>query len=178
MTGRMLKNRVTLIGYRACGKSTVARLVADRLGWPEVDADRSLEKRQRTSIAKLVARAGLEVFREREAAELVRLLAGEGPLVLATGGGAVLRPENRALLRERGGCIVYLHAEAAVLQARLARDPGNRPSLTGATITDEVPRLLAEREPLYREIAHAVVAATQPVDAVAAQIVALVQSPS
>ena len=178
MTGRMLKTRVTLVGYRACGKSTVARLVADRLGLPEIDADRSLEKRQRCSIAKLVARSGMEAFREREAAELVRLLAGERALVLATGGGVVLRPENRALLCERGGLVVYLHAEAAVLQARLAHDPGNRPSLTGAPIADEVPRLLTEREPLYREVADAVVDATRPVDEVVAAIVALVQPPA
>ncbi len=145
--------RVTLVGYRACGKSTVGRLLAARLAWPFVDADSAVEARIGGGIATYFKSHGEAAFREREAEVLAGLLAGDGPLVLATGGGAVLRPENRELLRERGGLVVYLQAPVAVIQDRLRHHAGGRPSLTGAAVADEVPALLALREPLYHEVA-------------------------
>jgi shikimate kinase len=165
--------RVSLVGYRASGKSTVGRLLARRLRLPFVDLDRLIEERLACPIATFFAREGEGAFRAREAEILAEALAGDGPLVLSTGGGAVLRSENRASLRARGGLVVYLEAEAEVLQARLRADAGGRPSLTGSSPADEVPAVLARRAPLYREVADQAVPATLPPEAAAERIAAL-----
>lgn len=147
--------RLTLIGYRGCGKSTVAGLLAHRLGVPAVDADEELERRAGTTIAALVVDRGEEAFRTLEAEVLAHLLAGE-PLILATGGGVVLREANRLLLRDRGRPIVWLDAAADVVRARLAADPSTilrRPALGGIDPLAEVAATLAAREPLYRACA-------------------------
>lgn len=157
----MLK-RITLVGYRASGKSTVGPLVAKRLGWRFIDADRHIERRLGQDIASYFAAHGETAFRDHEAADLVELLADDQPLVLATGGGAILREANRTCLRERGGLIVYLHASATVLQGRLRTHAGGRPSLSGKAVWEEVPDILAVREPLYRELAALVLDATRP----------------
>lgn len=171
-----MDRRLTLVGYRACGKSTVGRLVAARLGWPFIDADADLELRLGMPIARFFATRGEPAFRDAESAALGEILGKSGPLVLSTGGGCVLRAENRGIIKENGGVVVYLHAPAAVLQERLRRDAGGRPSLSGADVADEVPRILAQREPLYREVADAVIPADQPAKAVAGAVAALVDN--
>jgi shikimate kinase len=172
-----MNGRLTLVGYRACGKSTVGRLLAARLGCPFVDADVDLERRLGQPIAEFFATRGEPAFRDAESTALAEILGKSGPLVLATGGGCVLRAENRGIIRANGGTVVYLHAPVAVLQERLRRDAGGRPSLSGATVADEVPRLMALREPLYREVADAVVAADRPPAAVVAALAAIVDNP-
>jgi shikimate kinase len=150
---------LTLIGYRGSGKSSLAARLAERLGCRWVDADDRLEQELGSSIASLIGTRGEPFFRDREADLLARLLAEE-PGVLATGGGVVLRAGNRLLLRERGRPVIWLTAPAAVLRGRLAADPATatrRPPLTGGDPLDEVAAALAEREPLYREIADAVI---------------------
>lgn len=162
-----MPHRLTLVGYRACGKSTVGRLAAARLGWPFVDADSAVEADLGMPIRQFFAERGEQAFRDAEQAALARILAGGRCLVLATGGGAVLREANRALLAARGGTVAYLHAPAEALQARLRHAAGGRPSLTGAAVADEVPALLAQRDPLYRAVAAHVVDATRPAPLVA-----------
>jgi shikimate kinase len=147
--------RLTLIGYRGCGKSTVAALLVPRLGIPAVDADEVVEQRAGMSIAALIADRGEAGFRDLESIVLAELLAGP-PLILATGGGVVLRQANRELLRERGRPVIWLDAAADVVRARLAADPMTtvrRPGLTGADPLAEVADTLAAREPLYRSCA-------------------------
>jgi shikimate kinase len=112
-----IARRQTLIGYRACGKTTVGRLVADRLGIAFVDADRAMEQELGEPIATWFPAHGEPAFRDRESACLAGILAGDGPLVLSTGGGAVLRPANRDLLRARGGLVVFLDCPASILRA-------------------------------------------------------------
>lgn len=148
-----MTQRVTLVGYRACGKTTVGRLVAARLNWPFIDADHELEQRLGCTIAAFFAAQGETAFRDREEALLAELLATPGPQVLATGGGAVIRAATRARLKTQGGLVVWLHADPTVVQARLRRHLGGRMSLTGSSPVDEAPRLMAEREPWYREVA-------------------------
>ena len=159
--------RLTLIGLRASGKTSAGRQAAIRCGWPFVDADHALAERLGMSAGTYLCHHGELAFRDAESAILIEVLAGDLPLVLATGGGAVLRPANRELLRSRGGVIVYLHAPPEVLMARLNRDAGDRPSLTGLGVSAEVPRLYAQRDPLYRELATAVAEATAASAAVA-----------
>ena len=147
-----------LIGYRGSGKSAVARLVAERLGWDWVDADVELERRAGKSIAAIFADDGEPVFRDLES-QLLAELVGSDRCVLALGGGVILRPENRALIRQAGP-VVWLTADADILHARIAADPNTgaqRPNLTAQGGVEEIRRLLAMREPFYRECAGVVV---------------------
>lgn len=149
---------LSLIGYRGSGKSTVARLLAAAWDWPWRDADEAVESRVGKSIAQIFAEHGEKYFRELEAGVL-RELVREERLVLAAGGGAVLRPENRVLLRAAGK-VAWLRADAATLLLRLRADTATasrRPPLTQLAAEDEVAALLAEREPLYRACADVVV---------------------
>lgn len=146
---------VTLVGYRGCGKSTVAGLLAPRLGLPCIDADDVLEQRIGGTIAALVAARGEPEFRELESEVLAELLAGP-PVILATGGGVVLREANRGLLRASGRPVIWLRAEAGVVRSRLAADPTTatrRPGLSGGDPLDEVVEALTAREPLYAAVA-------------------------
>lgn len=145
---------VTLIGYRGTGKSSVAPVLAARLGWPWVDADRELVTRAGRSIAEIFATAGEPEFRRLERETLVSLLARD-KLVLAAGGGAILNPDTRRDVRAAGP-VVWLRADVATLARRLGADDttaGQRPSLTGGNAIDEIAGVLARREPLYRETA-------------------------
>lgn len=166
---------VTLIGYRGTGKSTVARLLAERLAASWVDADAALEERLGCTIAALVRERGEAAFRDAEAEVLAHLLATFHG-VLATGGGVVMREANRRLLAERGRPIVWLTAPAAVIRQRLAADPSTterRPALRGNDVFAEVEAVVREREPLYRSCAeHTIDTSTQSPAAVAGQIVA------
>ncbi|HZT79354.1 MAG TPA: shikimate kinase [Gemmataceae bacterium] len=141
------------MGYRATGKTTVARLLAERLGWAWVDADVALEERAGRSIRQVFAERGEAGFREMEA-ELLGELCRRERHVIATGGGVVLRPENRRRLRESGR-VVWLTADADTLWKRLRGDAATaerRPALTVGGRA-EVEELLRVREPLYREVA-------------------------
>ena len=142
-----------LVGYRGTGKTTVARRVAARLGWPWMDADALLEERAGKTIRAIFAEEGEAGFRRREAAILEELCA-EGGRVVATGGGVVLSPGNRALLRS-AGLVVWLRADAETIWRRLQADATTaerRPALTIGGRA-EVEELLRLREPLYRECA-------------------------
>jgi shikimate kinase len=173
--------RVTLVGYRGTGKSTVAALLADRLGAAWCDADAVLEDRIGSSIAALVDSRGEAAFRDVET-EVLRDTLPAFTGVLATGGGVVLRPENRRLLRERGRPVVWLTAPADVIRRRLAADPttaARRPALSGGDPLDEVAAALHAREPLYREVADIVFdTATDPPAVVAERILAWLDAAS
>lgn len=167
--------RITLIGYRGSGKSTIAAGLADRLGCGWVDADDVLEREIGSSITALIASRGEPFFRDLETALLERLVVEEQG-VLATGGGVVLREHNRQLLRRRGRPVVWLTAPADVLRDRLAADPTTatrRPALAGGDVLDEVAAAVAAREPLYRAAADAVIDVAQaPPNTIVARIVA------
>ena len=92
---------LTLIGYRATGKTTLARLLAERLGWDWIDADVEIERRAGKSIARIFAEQGEPAFRDLEA-QVIADLCRRDRLVLAAGGGAPLRPESRRAMREAG----------------------------------------------------------------------------
>ncbi len=144
---------IFLIGPRCCGKTTLSGLLAKRLGLPQLDTDALVCAEAGMSVAAIVEREGWEGFRARESQALTHAaLAGS---VTATGGGAVLSAENRALMRQ-AGMVLYLSAPAHILAERLERDGGalQRPSLTGEDPRLEMIRVLAEREALYRECAH------------------------
>jgi shikimate kinase len=164
---------IFLIGPRGSGKTTVARLLAGRLGWPALDADDEVERRAGCSIRALFAAEGEAGFRAREA-EVLAELAGRAGTVVATGGGAVLREANRELLRR--GWAVWLCADVDTLWGRLRADGTTgerRPTLTVGG-REEVAEVLRAREPLYRACAHHAVATAgrSPEDIVADILVA------
>jgi shikimate kinase len=147
-----------LIGYRGTGKSTVARHLAERLGYDSIDADAEIERRAGKSIAAFFADDGEAAFRDLES-RLVTELASLRRTVVALGGGAVLRETNRNAIRAAGP-VVWLTAPVHVIVARLAADPttaGRRPNLTKFGGREEVEALLAERTPMYRQCATLVV---------------------
>jgi shikimate kinase len=145
---------LTLIGYRATGKTTVARLLARRLGWDWIDADVEIERRSGKSIASIFSEDGEPAFREIEVA-VTADLCQRPRLVLAAGGGAPMRAENRRAMR-RGGAVVWLKALPETIHRRMSGDAttaGRRPDLTDQGGLAEIVELLARREPIYQEAA-------------------------
>ncbi|MFO0965550.1 MAG: shikimate kinase [Gemmataceae bacterium] len=160
-----------LIGYRGTGKSTVARLVADSLDRPWRDADALLEERAGQTIRAIFAAEGEAGFREREAA-ILRELDREDGLVVATGGGVILREDNRAILGR--GKAVWLTASAERLWDRLQADATTgerRPNLSGGGL-EEIRELLAVRAPHYQACADLAVATDHRSPAEVAALVA------
>ena len=149
---------VFLVGPMGAGKSTIGRHLARVLGQRFVDADREIEARTGASISLIFDLEGEAGFRRRESAVIAELAASDG-LVVATGGGAVLDPANRAALRQRG-TVVYLHAPLEVLVRRTHRDR-DRPLLQTEDPERVLSSLLAIRDPLYREIADIIIETDQ-----------------
>jgi shikimate kinase len=146
---------LVLIGYRATGKTSVGARLAQELHCPFVDLDQVLVREAGRSVADIVAQDGWDEFRRLEK-ELVARYRDTRGQVLATGGGVILDPNNVAALR-KNGILIWLTAEPAAIQARLAQDQPrdlNRPSLTGADTVQEVTAVLAERAPLYQAAAQ------------------------
>ena len=144
------------IGFMGAGKTTVGRAVAQMLGRPFFDTDHEIEARCGVRIATIFELEGEEGFRQRESRMLDELTRRSG-IVLATGGGAVLRPENREMLRTRGR-VIYLDATLAELWRRTRRNR-NRPLLQTENPRARLEALFCERDPLYREVAHVVMPA-------------------
>lgn len=145
---------LTLIGYRATGKTTLARLLARRLGWDWIDADVEIERRAGKSIARIFAEEGEPAFRDLEAS-VIADLCRQTRLVLAAGGGAPLRAENRQRMREAGK-VIWLQARPETIHLRMTGDAttaGRRPNLTNQGGLGEIVQLLGQREPVYRQSA-------------------------
>ena len=143
-----------LIGYRGTGKTTVARHLAERLGWAWFDADVEIESRAKKTIAAIFAEEGESGFRDWEAA-VVADLARENNAVIALGGGAILREANRHALLGRGK-IIWLQADPQTLFERLSNDedtPERRPNLTARGGRAEIEEVLAARAPIYEQLA-------------------------
>jgi len=147
----LCKNRnVFLIGLMAVGKTTVGRLLAQELGLSFYDSDRVIEERAGADIAWIFDVEGEQGFRDREVQVIDELTAMEG-VVVATGGGVVLREENRRHLSERG-TVVLLESPVDRLIER-TRNDRKRPLLRSANPRETLERLARERAPLYETIA-------------------------
>jgi len=147
---------LALVGYRGTGKSTVGRLLADRLRRPFVDADDWIVERSGRTIRAIFEESGEPVFRDWEERVLREILVERPDAVVATGGGAVLREANRRLLQSFG-LVVWLRAEPDELARRLEADAQTRearPSLTSAGTLREILDVLEVRTPLYRAVSH------------------------
>ena len=167
---------ITLIGYRGSGKSSLAWPLAARLGWRAVDADDEIGRQAGKRIAEIFADDGEPRFRQLERQVMQELLDGDR-LVIAAGGGAVLNDATRIQMKTAGP-VVWLTAEVDVLAARIGGDESTsarRPDLTPTGGRAEIERVLAVREPLYRECASCTIdTGNWTVDEMIAEILAVV----
>ncbi|MBM4018604.1 MAG: shikimate kinase [Planctomycetes bacterium] len=146
---------LVLIGYRCTGKTTVGRLLAERLGWPLVDTDALIQERAGRSIKEIVAAGGWPEFRRLER-EVVADVAARQRQVVSAGGGAILDDRNTQALRA-GGKVVLLTAAPEVIWQRMKADPktlAERPNLTDSGGMAEVRAVLEERRPKYLAACH------------------------
>lgn len=141
------------------GKTTVGRALAKKLNRPFIDSDHEIEARTGASIPLIFEIEGEEGFRQREA-EVIRDLTAQQGIVLATGGGAILKPENRQNLKA-GGVVIYLRASIANILQRTSHDK-SRPLLQTADPRARLEELARVREPLYLEVADMVIETGRP----------------
>lgn len=146
---------LVLIGYRGTGKSTVGKCVAARLRRELLSTDAEIVKSSGQTIPQLVEQHGWEYFRNLET-KMCQELAGQDGLVIDTGGGAILRPQNVEVLK-RTGKLFWLTASVETITKRIGSDT-QRPSLTGAkSFVDEIQDVLRERLPKYQAAADYVI---------------------
>jgi shikimate kinase len=167
---------LVLVGYRGTGKSTIGQILANRLNRRFVDADPEIEARAGRSISQIFAELGEPAFRDWEEATLRHLAESHPGAILATGGGAVVRPANRRILADHG-LVVWLKAEPGELARRLEADHragAVRPSLTGAGTLNEIAQVMEARIAFYAEVADvAIETMGHDPEAIVEQIVAL-----
>jgi shikimate kinase len=159
------RSNVFLIGPRGSGKSTLARHLADRLEAVFQDTDDMVVQAVGESIAEYVGRYGWASFREREREQLQEVCRHRGQVV-ATGGGLVLQPENRQLMKECGSVFYLMPDVETLLQRLAAEEDKGRPALfeESLSLREEISRVLQEREPLYFEALHYMLQAGKPIE--------------
>lgn len=148
---KLLLGNIILIGMMGSGKTTVGRLLANLIGKKFVDVDHEIQQRTGVGIPVIFEIEGEAGFRKRES-EVMREVVQQQNIVLATGGGAILQPDNRTLLRQ-SGTVIYLCAPVSELRRRTHLDK-NRPLLQTGNAYAKLMELFTQRDPLYRETAH------------------------
>ena len=162
---------VVLIGYRASGKTTVGRLVAEGLGWIFLDVDFGITQRCQLTITEIFKKYGEAYYRNVES-EVVAEMCLKSDAVVAFGGGTIMRATNQEHAR-RNGLVVYLETNSTALWRRIQSDPqsaNTRPNLAGGGYK-EVVSVLAKRVPVYRENADIILDAQLPATDLADRIV-------
>jgi shikimate kinase len=146
---------VYLIGYRCTGKTTIGERLAGRLKWLFLDLDRELVRLHGQTIDEMVAQNGWQGFRQAET-NLIKKVSQTAGTVIATGGGAVLDPQNVRRM-QASGRLIWLRARIDTIRGRLQQDGHTqafRPPLTPQGTLDEIETTLLEREPIYRHASH------------------------
>ena len=155
--------KIILSGYRAAGKSTLGRLLADRHGWPLLDVDRGIEEKTGKTLTALYEELGEAGYRPIETAVIAAMCERVGESrVVSLSAGSLIRPENWRHLKGEDSLVVYLKASPQELWRRISEDPASastRPRLTKGGL-DEVVEVLAIRAPAYEQCADLVVDAT------------------
>lgn len=164
------RRAIVLVGMMGCGKSSVGRRLAQRLGLPFLDADTEIETAAGMTIPEIFAQRGEAEFRDGERRVIRRILTTSAPLVLATGGGAFMNAETRNAVAQYG-LSLWLKAEPEVLMRRV-RKRANRPLLQTADPEGTLRRLLAEREPLYGLADITVHSREEPHDLIVGEVIA------
>jgi shikimate kinase len=159
---------IVMVGLMGCGKSSVGKRLANKLGLPFIDADEEIERVAQKSINEIFSDHGETFFRDRESKVIARLLAS-GPQVLATGGGAFINPETRAKMKE-SGISVWLRAELPVLMRRVAKRD-TRPLLRDADPEAVMRKLMDDRYPIYAQADLTVDSREVPHDSIVVEII-------
>ena len=171
LAGRLSGRPLVLVGMMGAGKTTVGRRVASRLGRQFIDSDEEIERAAQMTIPEIFEQRGEAEFRAGEMRVIARLLK-EPDIVLATGGGAFVNPDTRALVKA-GAVSVWLKADLDVLFERVSRR-SNRPLLKTADPRGTLEKLIADRYPIYQEADLTVVSRDVPQDNVAADVIGAV----
>lgn len=145
----VLRRPVVIIGLMGAGKSSIGRLLACELGLEFFDSDREIEADAGLSVPEIFERDGEAAFRAAEKRTIARILSGGGPLVLATGGGAVMNPETAGLVCSKAVSI-WLRADIDLLVKRTGESSG-RPLLDGADRSETLRNLAKQRYPVYEK---------------------------
>lgn len=143
---------IFLVGFRCTGKSSVGKAIAQRLNYPFKDADEEIVRENKITISEMVAEKGWQFFREKERKVIHRLSLLQDHII-ATGGGAVLNPDNIADMKH-SGFVVWLKAKPETIKKRMLSDnltQEQRPALTDKGLIDEIAETLAFRNPLYEK---------------------------
>ncbi len=146
------KEKIILTGYRATGKSSIGKILADMLGFGFIDTDETIEKRQGETITEMVGRGGWDLFRRKEENLLLELARSRNK-VIASGGGSVMHERAWSKLRQ-DALVVWLTADIKTICRRLAADgdtEDQRPPLTEMGTMDEIAMVLSQRQPLYEK---------------------------
>ncbi|MGZ3240493.1 MAG: bifunctional shikimate kinase/3-dehydroquinate synthase AroKB [Burkholderiaceae bacterium] len=154
-----MSRNIFLVGLMGSGKTTVGRALAKKLNKRFVDSDHEIEARTGASIPLIFEIEGEAGFRQREM-EVIRELTSQQDIVLATGGGAILKPENRDCLKSRG-TVIYLRASVSSILQRTSHDK-NRPLLQTADPRKRIEELAVEREPFYLDVADVIIETGRP----------------
>ncbi len=150
-----MANHLFLVGYRGSGKSSIGRRLSEILRLPVADSDDVVELEAGKSIRAIFSDEGESRFRDLETQVIRRIAASPDASIVSLGGGAILREQNRSLIKN-GGAVVWLQASVEEIAKRVARDlttTDRRPALTPLGARDEIEKLLELREPMYREVA-------------------------
>ena len=139
-----------LIGFMGAGKSTVARVLQEKTGWPLFELDEEIVRAEGRTIPDIFREEGEEGFRRVETRELKRVLSGDNAII-SGGGGIVLKEENRRLMKEKGLCVRLLVSPQTAFLRTQGDD--NRPNLRGRTTVESIGKLMEEREDCYRQAA-------------------------
>jgi shikimate kinase len=173
LLARLGERSIVLVGLMGCGKSSVGRRLASRLGLGFVDADEEIERVAAKSIVEIFADHGEAYFRDCERRVIARLLSS-GPQVLATGGGAFINPETRANIRERGVSI-WLRADLPVLMRRVSKRD-TRPLLKSGDPEATMRDLMAKRYPIYADADIIIESRDVPHDVIVNEVIAALKA--
>jgi shikimate kinase len=149
-----INDNIFFVGLMGAGKTTIGKLLAKKLKKTFYDTDHEIEKKLGVKVAVIFELEGEEGFRKRET-QMIDELSSKKDIILATGGGAVLSEENRALLKERGK-VIYLNAKPQHLAKRMTYDK-DRPLLQQGNMLETLNQLYKDRHPLYLNVASFVV---------------------
>ena len=150
----MQRSNIFLIGFMGVGKSTIARLLSDKLGMELVEMDETIEAEQGMSIPEIFETKGEDAFRDIESA-LVERISHHKNAIVSCGGGAVLREKNVASMKKNGK-IIFLTATPETIFERV-RDTTNRPLLAGNMNVEYIAKLMERRRTLYEEAADVII---------------------
>ncbi len=168
---------IVLIGCRCSGKTSVGKRVASILKWRFIDSDTVIQEQTGQSVEEIVATGGWQAFRKEEE-KAIKQLAMLDKTVLATGGGAILKPANTELLRKHG-VLIWLKADIATIKNRMKQDSktdSQRPGLTEMGSIEEIETVLLERTPHYRNTAHYTIdTSKKSIDEIADEIVMIIK---